>query len=70
MQKFSFMVRVIGQKTISNKINLVVEEGKFDISKGQIIKCIRVTQYERMRNPKTVLITVSPKGKREIILMC
>ena len=64
------MLRVAGQKTISNKIDLIAEESKMNYSKGQTVKRIRVTQFERMKVPLTVLVCVNTKGKKEIILMC
>lgn len=70
MNKFSFFLRVAGQKTTSNKIDLIAEESKMNYSKGQTVKTIRVTQFDRMKVPLTVLVCVNTKGTKEIVLMC
>ena len=64
------MLRVCGQKTTSNKIDIVAEESKMCYTKGQVVKTIRVTQWLAMRLPQTIMVCVNTKGKKEIILMC
>jgi hypothetical protein len=70
MNKFSFMLRVAGQKTTFSKIDVIAEESKMCYVKGQVVTTIRITQWMQMRLPQTILVCVNTKGKKEFILMC
>jgi hypothetical protein len=70
MNKFSFMLRVAGQKTTFSKIDVIAEESKMFYVKGQVVTTIRIAQWKRMRLPRTIMVCVNTKGKKEFILMC
>ena len=64
------MLRVAGQKTTRNQIDLIAEEDKFCYKKGDIVHRTKILSWLAMKTPQTIMISVNKKGKKEIILMC